>query len=202
MTRKFDDALKCTHNINAKLSTTEKALRWALINQLVDNPEAPILYEERYESLLHKDIINRIQENKIGVIYPFSFFPTNYKVLLLDDHKVVYAMCAIDALGIYYSTNQNIRIHTECMCCKESIIIEVKSDKTKVLTKQGDIRVLYVDLTGKKHWCCNCCNQMHFFKSNEALENYLSHHIHNNQKYFNLSLDEALKIAKELFQYE
>jgi hypothetical protein len=54
--------------------------------------------------------------------------PTEHR-LILEDGKKLYAMCAIDALGIPNMFLRNVKIISKCTKCKQEITIEVENGK-------------------------------------------------------------------------
>jgi hypothetical protein len=74
----------------------------------------PSLYdEESLAELEQRDLIGRDPETgEVVIAYPFSALPTSHTVEFVDDGIRVYAMCAIDALGIPFLLDRAVRIHS------------------------------------------------------------------------------------------
>lgn len=60
--------------------------------------------------------------------YPFSARPTAHRLRLLSGQEV-YAMCAIDALGVSAMLEQPVMIHSHCVHCGAQILLEVQSER-------------------------------------------------------------------------
>ena len=80
----------------------------------IDNPPAPHrnsgrAVDEVLAALHDMDAVRLDPEGRIAVAYPFSAYPTRHRVRI-DDRVDVYAMCAIDALGMSAMLGANTRI--------------------------------------------------------------------------------------------
>lgn len=187
--------------IVTKIDETENKLREEVMDYIIKNhkpfkiknhPEA-----ERLRELGKKNILAFNSQEEIVSIYPVSATPTNKKVIF-DDGSYAYAMCAIDAIGFHYAFNKPITIESGCQHCDIKIKIRVEDGKVNVLSGDMEIHVLHTDLENKENWSCCCCNIMHFFVSEESLENWLK--INNiNEKVFSVNLETANKLAWLLF---
>jgi predicted transcriptional regulator len=79
------------------------------------------------EELEKKDILIRKNgTQEIVSIYPFSLVPTEHHIIL-EDGKRLFAMCAIDALGMPNMFSRNAKIVSTCAKCKQEIEIEIKN---------------------------------------------------------------------------
>jgi hypothetical protein len=111
-----------------------------------------------------KDILIRKEgTQEIVNVYPFSIVPTEHQ-LILEDGKKLFAMCAIDALGMPNMFSRNVKIISRCAKCKQEITIEVKDgkaarlshphtvvwhQKTQIATKATETMCPYT-----KYFCC------------------------------------------------
>jgi len=76
-----------------------------------------------------KDILLRKRgTQEIVSIYPLSLEPTEHQILL-ENGKRLFAMCAVDALGMSIMFNRNIKVISECEKCKQKITIEIKNEE-------------------------------------------------------------------------
>jgi len=76
-----------------------------------------------------KDILLRKRgTQEIVSIYPFSLTPTEHQIILENGVKL-FAMCAVDALGIPIMFNRNVKIVSKCEECKGKITIEIKNEE-------------------------------------------------------------------------
>lgn len=102
----------------------------------------------------------------IAAAYPFSGFETAHLVNLKKvGFKEIYAMCAIDALGISFMFGCDTSIDSRCHHCGERIGIEIENNEIVALQPE-DITV----------WCdmeyCDCaatslCKNINFFSSTD-----------------------------------
>ncbi len=76
------------------------------------------------ELVVH-DVIQRAADGAIQVAYPFSSVPTSHRVEI-DGSPPVFAMCAIDALGLPFMVRRPATIHTQDPTDATRIIIAVE----------------------------------------------------------------------------
>lgn len=72
---------------------------------------------------LYRDPVN----GEILGAYPFSARPTAHRLRLLNGQEI-YAMCAIDALGVSAMLEQPVSIYSRCAHCDEPISLEVRGE--------------------------------------------------------------------------
>jgi len=78
------------------------------------------------DGLEEKDLLLRKKgTQEIISIYPVSLKPTQHQVIL-ENGKKLFAMCALDAVGIPSLFNLNARVNSRCEWCTEKISIEIK----------------------------------------------------------------------------
>lgn len=187
--------------IVTKINSQEEVLRNEIMNDIIENQRAfPAAKGEKQNRILEmerKNILKTNGKGEVEVIYPLSALPTDKKVIL-EDGRVAYAMCAIDALGFHYAFRQNIRIESRCEYCGHDIVLEVNNGVVKVLKGGEHIYVLHTDLENMTNWSCCCCNIMHFFDCEEFLEKWAAEKGVTN-KMFKVDLETANKIAWLLF---
>jgi|Deesub1362A_J573_1020465.scaffolds.fasta_scaffold00151_64 hypothetical protein len=72
-----------------------------------------------------------INSNMILGAYPFSSTPTAHQVILKGEHREgrVYAMCAIDALGVPFMFEKDVDIHSSCGFCSKEVSLKVCDGK-------------------------------------------------------------------------
>lgn len=102
--------------------------------------------------------------------YPFSATPTQHVVRFADGH-FVYAMCAIDALGMPVMLDADARVESRCTRCDKEIRITVKRNALAEVSPPG-ARVWYMQADA----CCVAaleqCPSINFFCSTEHLEEW------------------------------
>lgn len=190
-----------TKPIVSKLNEDENELREKIMDYILLNHKPfPIKghsYEELIRGMASKNVLSINENDEIDSIYPVSAFETNKKVIF-EDGSYAYAMCAIDAIGFHYAFHKPIIIEGKCQNCGDSIKLEVKQGKIRVLEGKEEVHVLHTDLENKESWSCSCCCIMHFF----SCENHLEKWIEKNKiqdKVFSVDLETANKIAWLLF---
>ncbi len=104
---------------------------------------------------------------KILAAYPFSAKPTDHIVRFAGGHSV-YAMCAIDALGMPVMLNADAMIESKCAHCGKEIRVVVRDNALMEYTPQ-ETRVWYIQADA----CCVAaleqCPSINFFCSPEHL---------------------------------
>lgn len=127
--------------------------------------------------------------------YPFSATPTAHHVMF-DDGRAVFAMCAIDALGIPVMLNENARIEAQCAQCGQDIRVVVRQN-TLTEVAPRDVRVWYA-------WGSECCiaaleqcPAINFFCSPDHLAAWRAGHP--NSQGDDLAIDEAFARGQAVF---
>jgi hypothetical protein len=87
---------------------------------------APGTVREAVAALDGGDLL-QLRDDRIEVAYPFSSRPTAF-VVRLDDGRVRFACCAIDALGVAPMLARRTRVESECHHCRERIALAVGPD--------------------------------------------------------------------------
>lgn len=81
------------------------------------------------DELEKKDILLRKRGTKeIVSIYPLSLTPTEHRIIL-ENGKRLFAMCAVDALGMPIMFNRKAKIVSRCEKCKQEITIEIENEE-------------------------------------------------------------------------
>ena len=151
--------------------------------------------ERTIEKLYHADILAK----KDGVIissYPFSAAETRHRVLFKDGHQV-FALCAIDALGIHAMLGEDITVESHCVECDRELRIIIEGSKIVSSTPEGI--VVYVNdgnVCGRVS--DTCCPHINFFCSDDDLCQWMweNPQFENGEPY---TLDEALEYGKNIF---
>ena len=125
---------------------------------------------------------------EIIAAYPFSARLTDHVVRFPDEHRV-YAMCAIDALGIPAMLDTDATIESRCARCGKAIHVEVQHNTLRRYEPR-DAQVWYLAVDD----CCipalEQCPSINFFCSAEHLAAWRAKHsdTHGDQ----LTIEEAL----------
>ncbi len=143
------------------------------------------------------DIIHLSDNNfTISAAYPFSNSRTKHQIKFSSEkYKPVYAMCAIDALGISFMLKTDLIIESVCHYSNQKIMIRL-NDQQITKTNPEDIAVWYdMDLS-----CCaavNQCNNLNFFSSKENF--YRWEKLNGKREGYLLNIDETLYLGSLFF---
>lgn len=72
---------------------------------------------------------------EIASIYPFSLKPTEHHIIL-EDGTELFAMCAVDALGMPMMFNRNVKIMSRCKECQREMVFEIKNGEITHMSHQ------------------------------------------------------------------
>ncbi len=154
-------------NIQMMLGPDEKELRTVLLNKLVElnRPlsEEEVMMEEKHCSLnvtaairglLKKGLIVFDERGSLIGLYPVSALPTRHKVRLADGRSL-FAMCAIDALGISCEFERDVLISSSCSKCDTKIRVNVVDGKISTC-EPSTVRGLHIPLGEYIDWANSC----------------------------------------------
>jgi hypothetical protein len=145
--------------------------------------------EEVLASLHELDAIRLAQDRHIAVAYPFSAKPTRHRVQLGrtgtaaeqdTDAVEVYAMCAIDALGIAAMLGTDTRIESVDVTSGQPITVTMPSPTTGETSRWEPAEaVVFIgaDAIGGPSADC-CCDYLNFFTSLAAARAWTATHPH------------------------
>jgi Alkylmercury lyase len=192
----------------AQLSREDDDTRKVILKAFAKDGKAPSLREGAHvltrpvEHVLkacrtlarHDLIIWRDDEARIISAYPFSGVPTAHQVLM-EGHTTVYAMCAIDALGIPFMLGKGARIRSACFFCHKPVRVDVQDGLL-----QGAHPWTIVVWSSDRDGCCVAevrCPLMNFFCDEGHLHAWLA--TSPDEQGTTLSLMEALDVGKAAF---
>ena len=192
----------------AQLGCNEDDVRKAILRGFAEHGRAPNVRElahvlgitvesvrEACRTLAGYDLIVwRDDEARIVSAYPFSGLPTAHQVLI-EGHRTLYAMCAIDALGMPFMLGQGGRVRSSCFFCQKPVQIDIEDSMVSEATP-GTLVVWFSNRDG----CCIAevrCPLMNFFCGEEDLRAWLRRA--SNEQGIGLSLMEALEVGKATF---
>ncbi|HXH13541.1 MAG TPA: organomercurial lyase [Alphaproteobacteria bacterium] len=192
----------------ARLTLREDDIRKAILKRFAENGRAPSVSEVAQaldlpaEGVLtglrtlaaHDLLIWAEDETRIVSAYPFSGVPTAHQVFI-DGDRPLYAMCAIDALGIPFLLGRGARIRSACFFCGTPVIVEVHEG---ALTR-ADLPSAVVWLS-EREGCCVAearCPLINFFCHASHLEAWLA--ASPDERGRGLSMLEALEVGKATF---
>ena len=192
----------------AQLSRQEDDTRKAILRAFAKAGSAPQVQDVAHvlglplESVLaacrtlarHDLIVWRDDEARILSAYPFSGLLTAHQVLI-EGRKTLYAMCAIDALGIPYMLGTGARIRSACFFCHQPVRVDVQDGLL-----QGAQPSTLVVWSSDRDGCCVAevrCPLMNFFCDEGHLHAWLA--TSPDERGTTLSLIEALDVGKAAF---
>jgi hypothetical protein len=192
----------------AQLGRKEDDARKAILRGFAEEGRAPTVYElahvlgvavesvrEACRTLAGHDLIVwRDDEACIVSAYPFSGLPTAHQVLIEGD-RTLYAMCAIDALGIPFMLGQGGRIRSSCFFCQKPVHVNIQ-DSMVGEVMPATLVVWFSDRDG----CCIAevrCPLMNFFCDEAHLQAWLRRA--SDEQGMGLSLIESLDVGRATF---
>lgn len=124
-------------------------------------------------SLHEVDAIRLAPDGQIAVAYPFSAVPTRHRVRIGDGVEV-YAMCAIDALGISSMVDQDTAITSVDVTSGRPITVATRDGHT---SWEPATAVVFIgaDSGGGPSADC-CCDYLNFFTGHDAAQAWARGH--------------------------
>ena len=126
---------------------------------------------------LHEaDAIRLTADGQIAVAYPFSSTPTRHRVHIVDPGAGVdvYAMCAIDALGMAPMLDRDTRIESVDVTTGQPVTVTTTSGRT---TWQPTAAVVFIGAdAGGGPSADSCCDYLNFFADHATAQAWTSTH--------------------------
>jgi hypothetical protein len=124
------------------------------------------------DRLEKKDVLLRKKgTQEIVSIYPLSLTPTEHKIALGDGTQL-FAMCAVDALGVPLMFNRDVMIVSQCEECKQEIMIEIKDEEIGCMSNP-DLRICSPQ--SQIHPAAEtCCPLVNFFCSKKHAHGWIA----------------------------
>jgi hypothetical protein len=122
------------------------------------------------------DAIRLAPDGQIAVAYPFSATPTRHRVRIgsPNDGVDVYAMCAIDALGIAAMTGRNTLIESVDVTTGHPITVTTRDGVTS-WDPQEAVAFVGADECGRPSADC-CCDYLNLFTDRAAAKTWAAAH--------------------------
>ena len=171
-------------------SPTMEEIRRELKLDGLDQAEALVSELER-AGVIHRASGDR----EITHAYPFSNEPTPHRVQLAGGPQV-YAMCAIDALGMPFMLGVNTEIRSKCAHCSEEISVHIESEHITSRDPE-EIVVWYARGDDCRVAATDQCPHLNFFCSPKHLQLWKAEHPE--QKGDMLTLEHALEGGRRTF---
>ncbi|OLS99349.1 alkylmercury lyase [Pseudonocardia sp. CNS-004] len=145
---------------------------------------------------LHElDAIRLASDGRIAVAYPFSAQPTPHRVRI-DDRVDVYAMCAIDALGMSAMLGVDTRIDSIDLTSGQPVTVAMTAAGRASWDPATAVVFLGADAGGGPSADC-CCDYLNFFADQAAATAWTIAHPHVPGQI--LSQAEAERLGAQLF---
>jgi len=139
------------------------------------------------------DAIRLSPDGRIEVAYPFSTTPTRHRVRI-GDRVDVYAMCAIDALGIAAMLGENTTISSVDVTTGRPVTVTTTRGHA-TWTPGG--AVVFIGAAGGGPSADCCCDYLNFFGDMAAAEAWVADHQHIPGQVLNQA--EAPELSARLF---
>lgn len=111
------------------------------------------------------DVIHLAEDGKsVAAAYPFSGPETLHLVTPdAEGYRPVYAMCAVDALGIPFMLGCDVSIRSRCRHCDDGVDVRVEGGEVASLEPAS--AVVWFDLEPHPCAAASCCPNTNFFAS-------------------------------------
>jgi hypothetical protein len=119
------------------------------------------------------DAIRLAADGQIAVAYPFSATPTRHKVRI-GERVEVYAMCAIDALGMSAMLGEDTRIDSDDVTTGHPVTVTTTAGHT-MWSPAGAVVFIGADAAGGPSADC-CCDYLNFFAGTAAAQAWTAAH--------------------------
>lgn len=151
--------------------------------------------ERTTEKLYHADILAK-KDGRIISSYPFSATETRHRVRFKDGHEV-FALCAIDALGIHAMLGEDTTVISRCVECDRELRIVIEGSRIVSSIPEGIVACVNGgEACGRVS--DTCCPYINFFCSDDELCQWMwtNPQFENGERY---SLDEAVEYGRNIF---
>jgi len=144
--------------------------------------------------LAREDILVLSEDGEITAAYPYSALQTMHAVEV--ERKVLFANCAVDALGIPFMTGHDAVVRSECGLCRAPLRIAFEDSRIS-FSHPSSIQVWYIPpQPGSASVTCQC-PAINFFCNEKHLKGWQSQHLGQIGK--SLTLKEAADHARTTY---
>lgn len=153
--------------------------------------------DTRLRDLEERGCIHRKTGDRVVThAYPFSNEPTQHRVSLADGPQV-YAMCAVDALGMPFMLKRDAEIHSQCAQCQDEVTVNIHDEQ---ITQQHptSLVVWLPTVQGKCVAATDLCPSLNFFCSATHLDQWRAAHPEKQGE--KLTLEQALAGGRNTFE--
>lgn len=150
-------------------------------------------FDQTRRKLASEDLIHFDSAGEITVAYPFSGRPTVHRVEI--EGRTVYAMCALDALGIAQMIGRPIDITSRDPVTADEISVGLQPNGTATWKPTAAVVVTGRACEGASFQ--GCCQVLNFFASARNAESYLDQR--QDVRGHVISLPEAIEAGRRIF---
>ena len=135
---------------------------------------------------------------EIRLAYPFSTIPTKHLVQFLNrpSENPIYALCAVDALGIPFMMDRDVSIESSCAYCATPVAVKVRDRSIESCTPAET--VVWVGTAYSGHAATSLCPTLDFFCSPAHAAAWRE--VRPQEEGHVLSVAEALYLGKGIFE--
>ncbi|MCI0484903.1 MAG: alkylmercury lyase family protein [candidate division NC10 bacterium] len=157
----------------------------------------PVQIQQILRRLASRDLlVLDTRGNTVLAAYPFSATPTPHRVHLSG--REVFALCAVDALGITAMLNEDARISSRCAHCGSAVEVQAQPES---VTRYLPLETVVWFPTSEEDDSCpvaeSRCPNISFFCSNDHLDAWRMGR--EEPSGVALSLNEAFEAGREIF---
>ncbi len=153
--------------------------------------------DRRVSELERRGVIHRNPGDRlITHAYPFSNDTTAHRVRLTGGAEV-YAMCAIDALGMPFMLRKDAEIISACAQCGQDVHIYVRDGRVATYAP-ADVAVWLGEMSAGCVAATDLCPDLNFFCSPTCIDAWTSAHPEKHGE--RLNFDEALTRGRQVFE--
>jgi hypothetical protein len=160
------------------------------------------LSDDRITVILTKldqlDVIHLTNDKTtIAAAYPFSGSPTAHVITFTrESFKSLYAMCAIDALGVGFMFNCDVILESKCNHCNERIKVVI--EKNEIISLDPEELVVWGDMEYSDCAADSICKNINFFSSKDHFTEWRTEFP--KRRGCLLQIQEAFYLGKKFFE--
>jgi Alkylmercury lyase len=174
--------------LTGKVPTTDMLRSWAA--------QLEVEFDDTVSDLQERDVMWLDRENGlVTVAYPFSGTPTEHRVELRDSGTEIFAMCAVDALGIPFLAGQLATVRSRALMSGEEIELLIDPAGVKEWEPQG--AVVLAAISGDGPSASFCCPHVNFVSSRKDAEALLEKGSMEQGQIFEMG--EAIDLGERIF---
>ncbi|MBI2735947.1 MAG: hypothetical protein HYX38_05260 [Rhodospirillales bacterium] len=136
------------------------------------------------------------ESGQLRLAYPFTQAKTEHQVEL--NGRTLYALCAIDALGVGAMYRADTAIQSRCRHCGQAIRLTTLGAGRTVGSVEPSGSVVWYDYAYDGSAAASCCPSIAFFCSDAHLEQWRPAQI-GHRTGTRLAMDEALEVGRAIF---